>query len=80
MTTLWHGTPIENLELLRAVNSNCGCQFGLMGTRLTACTSHQMLVEDQRALDGLLFARRIASQLRDEEWLVRAPAQTTSSR
>jgi hypothetical protein len=27
-----------------------------------------MLVEDQRALDGLLFARRIADRLRREEW------------
>ena len=77
MTTLWNGTPTENLELLRAVNSNCDCQFGLMGMRLTSCPSHRMLVEDQRALDGLLFARRIAAQLRDEEWLVRTPVHTS---
>jgi hypothetical protein len=27
-----------------------------------------MLVDDQRALDGLVFARRIAARLRREEW------------
>jgi hypothetical protein len=48
-----------------------------MGMRLTSCPSHRMLVEDQRALDGLLFARRIAAQLRDEEWLVRTPVHTS---
>jgi hypothetical protein len=32
-----------------------------------------MLVEDQRALNGLLFARRLADKLRREEGLTRAP-------
>jgi hypothetical protein len=28
-----------------------------------------MINEDQRALDGLLFARRLADRLRREEWM-----------
>jgi hypothetical protein len=73
MTALWHGTPRENLDLMRAVTSNCACEFGFMGMRLRSCPAHLMLAEDQRALDGLLFGRRIATRLRDEEWLTRAP-------
>jgi hypothetical protein len=69
MTALWHGTLRENVDLMRAVARNCACGFGLMGTRLTSCAAHLMLFEDQRALDGLLFGRRIAARLRDEEWL-----------
>ena len=40
-----------------------------MGVRLSTCASHHMLNEDQRALDGLLFGRRIAGRLSDEEGL-----------
>ncbi len=73
-TISWHGTVRENLDLMRAVTRNCACDVGLMGVRLTSCAAHQMLVQDQRALDGLLFGRRIAAKLRDEEWLTRTPA------
>jgi hypothetical protein len=31
-----------------------------------------MLTNDRRALDGMLFARRIAAKLHDEEWFVAA--------
>jgi len=31
--------------------------------------AHLMLAQDQRALNGLLFARRMATRLQDEEWL-----------
>ena len=37
--------------------------------RLSTCAGHHMLSEDQRALEGLLFARRIAGRLRREEGL-----------
>jgi hypothetical protein len=64
----WHGTRQESLALLDAIARNCTCEFGVMGVRLSACSAHRMLTEDQRALDGLLFARRMADRLRYEEF------------
>jgi hypothetical protein len=64
----WHGTQSESLALLDAIARNCTCEFGLMGVRLNACSAHRMLTHDQRALDGLLFARRMADRLRYEEF------------
>ena len=40
----------------------------MMGVRVKVCPSHRMLAEDQRVLDGLLFACRDARRLRDQEW------------
>jgi len=37
-----------------------------------------MLTEDQRALNGLLFARRMAERLRHEEFSRARSAQTSS--
>ena len=71
--TSFHGTPLEQRDLLRAVNRNCTCESGPMGTRVSCCPAHRMLVEDQRALNGLLFGRRLAARLRREEWLTRVP-------
>jgi hypothetical protein len=73
MTALWNGTPGEYLDLMRALDRHCGCQNGLMGVRLTRCGAHD-LTDDQRALNGLLYGRRLAGRLRDEEWLRRRPA------
>jgi hypothetical protein len=39
-----------------------------MGVRLATCAPHRMLTEDQRALNGLLFARRMAERLSHEEF------------
>jgi hypothetical protein len=64
----WHGTQQESFDLVNAIGRNCTCDFGLMGARLTTCSSHRMLMEDQRALDGLLFVRRMAERLLDEEF------------
>jgi hypothetical protein len=74
MATLWHGTLIEYLDLANVLNRNCGCRvstFG-MGRHEEPCSAHRMLVEDQRALNGLLFARWLVPRLRDEEWLIGA--------
>jgi hypothetical protein len=65
---IWNGTREESFDLLNAVARNCGCEFGWMGVRLATCAPHQMLVDDQRALNGLVFVRRIAARLRQEEW------------
>ncbi len=67
MTVIWRGTAAESQALVNAVDHNCTCQFW-MNVRITCCPAHRMMVEDQRALDGLLFARRIADRLRREEW------------
>ena len=69
-TSTWNGTQQESILLLTAVARNCTCEFGLMGVRLKTCSVHQMLVEDQRALDGLLFAPHMADRFRTEELLV----------
>lgn len=64
---VWHGTRGEFDTLLAAVGRNCTCTTGPNGVRTATCAAHQMVVEDQRAVDGLLFARRIAGRLRKEE-------------
>ena len=65
---LWHGTQTEALELLQALSRNCSCVVTAAGVRITMCVPHEMLASDQRAVDGLLFARRIASRLQREEF------------
>jgi len=70
MTTLtiaWHGTGLETESLLEAVAHNCGCELGDSGVRSSTCGAHQMLVEDQRALNCLLFGRYLAPRLSREE-------------
>src|SRR5262249_616171 len=56
------------LELLQALSRNCSCVVTAEGVRLSTCPPHEMLSLDQRAIDGLLFARRIAPRLRTEEF------------
>src|SRR6185503_9192153 len=67
-SVLWHGTQTEALELLQALSRNCSCVVTAEGVRLSTCAPHEMLSSDQRAIDGLLFARRIAARLRAEEF------------
>ena len=70
---LWHGTQQDSFELVNAIARNCTCEFGLMGVRLSTCSAHRMLVEDQRALDGLLFVRSLAERLQREEFSTEEP-------
>jgi hypothetical protein len=65
---LWHGTQRDSFDLVSAIAHNCTCEFGLMGVRLSTCSAHRMLEEDQRALDGLLFVRSMAERLQREEF------------
>ena len=65
--TIWHGTQSESFELVAALSRNCSCEVAADGTRLKTCAPHQMLIDDQRALDGLLYARRIRHRLLKEE-------------
>ena len=72
--TIWHGTQDEFLTLLQAMRHLCAerdsegerCAFGPRGQRLRTCAAHGMLLE-QRALDGLLWMRRMAARLIREE-------------
>jgi len=67
--TTWHGTSEESRVLIDAIARNCVCLYGQRAVRLHTCGPHQMLAEDQRALDGLVFIRRMAQQLRQNEHL-----------
>ena len=74
-SVLWHGSQTEALELLQALSRNCSCVVTAEGVRLSTCAPHEMLSSDQRAIDGLLFARRIAARLRLEEFNPHSVAQ-----
>jgi hypothetical protein len=74
MELIWNGTPEECLELLAAVQRNCTCRVDVRGARVSVCDAHTMLVQHQRVLNGLLFARRIAQRFICEEWLLGDPA------
>jgi len=65
---IWHGTQQESFALIGAVARNCTCEEGPDGVRTVTCSSHRMLTDDQRALDGLLFARRMVERLMREEF------------
>lgn len=67
MAVIFHGTDKERDELLAAMSRNCECLFDGMGARTRTCGAHGALVDDQRMLDGLMFARRIRARLITEE-------------
>jgi hypothetical protein len=60
----WHGTDEEWTALEVAAGHHCTCLPGSPGPR---CLVHNLLVDD-RELDRLLFARRIAARLQAEEF------------
>ena len=64
----WAGTERESQELLEAIARNCACVRDEDNVCVDVCASHRLLVTDQRALDGLLFARRMSDRLRLEEF------------
>jgi hypothetical protein len=64
---VWHGTADEALALLAVVNEHCTCRR--VNQRVMAvCPTHVMLSREQRAIDGLLFMRRMAERLIVEEF------------
>lgn len=67
---VWYGTQQESFDLINAIARHCTCEFGTMGVRLSTCPPHRMLMEEQRSLNGLLFARHMADRLRREEGLM----------
>jgi hypothetical protein len=64
---VWHGTQEEALALIVAMTNHCQCEAGPDGARRLMCSPHRMFMEDQRAMDGLLFVRRQLERWRDEE-------------
>jgi hypothetical protein len=63
----WNGTTDEALALLHALRTHCECQVE-DGRTLAPCGAHAMLTSDQRAVDGLVFMRRMAARLLAEEF------------
>ena len=57
----------SSLTLMAAVQHNCECRYDTMDQWRSACASHVMFASDQRALNGLLWYRRLAHQLLVEE-------------
>jgi hypothetical protein len=64
----WRGTHAEGVALVETLGRHCSCEFTAHRRRVFVCAPHEMLISDQRAIDGLLFARRIAARLRSEEF------------
>ncbi len=74
----WNGTDDEAHALLHAVKAHCECRVQ-RGRTVSVCASHTMLARDQRAVDGLLFMRRLVAQLLVEEFRpAPTPADGTS--
>jgi hypothetical protein len=63
----WNGTTEEALALLQALHTHCECRIR-DGRTVGSCASHTMLAHDQRAVDGLLFMRRMVARLLAEEF------------
>lgn len=70
-TVIWHGTAQERDQLTGVFAKNCQCEYAPDGTRKTTCSVHQAMLEDQRFMDGLVYARTIAQRLTNEEWSTR---------
>ena len=68
--TVFKGTQQEADDLNAAITRWCTCVFDEAGALTSACPPHLMMVNDQRALDGLLFMRRCEQKLMQGEWHV----------
>lgn len=71
---IWHGNQQDALDLVNALARNCCCEFDGGQERISTCAAHQMM-DDQRLLDRLLFARFIGRQLLAQEWSADDPDQ-----
>lgn len=66
---IWNGTTDEALALLHALRAHCDCRMEA-GRTVAPCSGHAMLAQNQRAVDGLLFMRRMAARLLAEEFAI----------
>ena len=68
-----NGTTDEALALLHALRAHCECRVDV-GRTVAPCAGHAMMAFDQRAIDGLVFMRRMAPRLLEEEFELTVPA------
>ena len=80
LPTIWHGSEAEAVDLMRAVRHNCSCEHTATGERVGCCSAHAMLAYDQRAVDGLLFARRMARRWQSQERRFTGPVTPLGTR
>ena len=69
----WNGTADEGLASLQALRAHCECRVDA-GRTLAPWAAHTMMAFDQRAIDGLVFMRRIAPRLLGEEFDLLIPS------
>jgi len=67
-TARWPGTHVELRELTAVVERHCSCPSKSTDMPRATCAAHRMLWQDQRALNGLVFERRIMDRLKREEF------------
>jgi len=61
-----HGSETEARALVEAVERNCACVKYQLHPPL--CNVHRMVLEDQQAVDRLLFYRWLGPRLWRQEW------------
>lgn len=64
---IWHGTLAESYDLAVVLEHHCECM-----QLKRRCPAHAAMLE-QRFIDGLLYARYLVPQLRQEEFECRSP-------
>ena len=69
----WNGTAEEWRELQIVVMRHCTCATPQV------CATHEMVVRDQRAINGMVFARRIVERLLVEEFRPMTPVPSIST-
>jgi hypothetical protein len=65
---VWHGSAYERDLILELFAKNCTCEYHEDNqVRKVTCASHQAMLDSQRFMDGLVYARRLAKRLKEEE-------------
>lgn len=74
MSPVWRGTEDEAAWLQVVLGRNCTCERsgdgGVGSVVLSKCVPHRML-DEQRVMDGLVWMRRAAGALLEEEGVER---------
>jgi hypothetical protein len=71
---VWPGSVDEFVRLLYCIGAHCTCQEQPRGA--ISCPAHQLLF-DQRALDHLVFGRRMRDKLVASEFQLQPDSATT---
>lgn len=70
--TVFHGTALEQKDLLAALAHNCTCETEPESGVSRCCAGHAALVSSQAFTDRLLFARYLQSRLVTAEFSLEA--------